>query len=122
MKRINWTILGILILLLVLTGCKIANKPIESNSTELYSDAQIETAVFAGGCFWCMESGFEAQEGVIEVISGYTGGTKENPSYEEVSNGKTGHYEAVEVHYDSNKISYTELLEGFWIQIDPTDA
>ena len=121
MRKINWIIFGVLILSLVFAGCTIANKSIKSNSAELDPNAQIKTVVFAGGCFWCMESGFEAQEGVIEVISGYTGGTTENPSYEEVLTGKTGHYEAVKVHYDSNKISYKQILEIFWIQIDPTD-
>jgi len=78
-------------------------------------------ATFAGGCFWCMEEAFEKIEGVIEVISGYTGGNKENPTYEEVSKGKTGHYEAVQVIYNPEKISYEDLLEVFWMHIDPTD-
>lgn len=80
-----------------------------------------EIATFAGGCFWCMEEAFEKIEGVIEVISGYTGGYKENPTYEEVCSGNTGHYEAIQVIFDPEKISYEELLEIFWINIDPTD-
>lgn len=80
-----------------------------------------ETAVFAGGCFWCMVSPFEKLDGVTEVISGYTGGVKVNPTYEEVSSGKTGHAESVRVNYDPAKISYERLLEVFWRQIDPTD-
>ncbi len=106
--------------LLLIAGCTMTtdnNNP----KTEL-SGNNLKTAVFAGGCFWCMESGFEAQEGVAEVISGYTGGHTENPAYEEVTTGETGHYEAVEVYYDPEIISYNKLLEGFWIQIDPTDA
>ena len=79
-------------------------------------------ATFAGGCFWCMEAAFQEQEGVVEVISGYTGGEKENPSYNEVTSGSTGHYEAVQVYYDKNKISYEQLVEIFWTQIDPTDT
>lgn len=79
-------------------------------------------AVFAGGCFWCMESPFEKLDGVSEVLSGYTGGKKLNPTYKEVSAGGTGHTEAVEVHYNPMQISYEELLEVFWQQIDPTDA
>jgi len=78
-----------------------------------------EQAVFAGGCFWCMEAPFEELEGVVDVIAGYTGGAKENPTYEEVSSGITGHYEAVQVTYDPEKISYEKLLDVFWRQIDP---
>ncbi|GAB4551486.1 MAG: hypothetical protein Tsb0017_01330 [Geothermobacteraceae bacterium] len=80
------------------------------------------TATFAGGCFWCMEHPFEELDGVIEVISGYTGGHKVNPTYREVSAGGTGHAEAVQVRYDPNKIGYRELLDVFWRNIDPTDA
>src|SRR5262245_17734982 len=76
-------------------------------------------AYFAGGCFWCMEEAFEKVEGVSEVISGYMGGTVKSPSYEEVSAGRTGHAESVEVHYDPAKVSYTQLLEAFWRNIDP---
>jgi peptide methionine sulfoxide reductase msrA/msrB len=78
-------------------------------------------ATFAGGCFWCMVAPFEALDGVTGVVSGYTGGLSENPTYEEVCRGKTGHYEAVDIRYDPAKISYPELLEVFWRQIDPTD-
>ena len=80
-----------------------------------------EKATLAGGCFWCMEPVFEKKDGVIEVISGYTGGHKENPTYKEVCSGKTGHYEAVQVIYYPDKISYQEILEVFWKNIDPTD-
>jgi peptide methionine sulfoxide reductase msrA/msrB len=83
--------------------------------------AKLDTAIFAGGCFWCMEPPFEKLEGVKEVISGYTGGFKENPTYEEVSSGKTGHVESVQVIYDPAKVSYERLLDVFWRQIDPTD-
>lgn len=83
--------------------------------------AQPATATFAGGCFWCMEPPFEKLEGVKEVVSGYTGGKEENPTYEEVSAGKTGHVEAVQVRYDPAVISYETLLNVFWRQIDPTD-
>ncbi|HBI14618.1 MAG TPA: methionine sulfoxide reductase [Desulfobulbaceae bacterium] len=80
-----------------------------------------KTAIFAGGCFWCMEPPFEQLEGVIEVTAGYTGGRTENPTYEQVSSGKTGHIEAVRVNYDPDRISYDALLDVFWRQIDPTD-
>ncbi|MBP1912629.1 peptide-methionine (S)-S-oxide reductase MsrA [Thermococcus stetteri] len=78
-------------------------------------------AVFAGNCFWCMEEAFERLPGVIEAVSGYTGGWVENPTYELVSTGETGHREAVKVIYDPSKISYERLLEVFWRNIDPTD-
>jgi peptide methionine sulfoxide reductase msrA/msrB len=84
-------------------------------------DSQREKAAFAGGCFWCMVAPFQQQDGVIEVISGYTGGHKENPTYQEVCAGNTGHYEAVQVTYDPARITYSQLLDIFWRQIDPTD-
>lgn len=87
----------------------------------LAAQEKLETAVFAGGCFWCMESPFEKISGVKEVISGYTGGSKENPTYEEVSSGRTGHVEAIQITYDPKIISYSQLLTIFWKQIDPTD-
>lgn len=77
-------------------------------------------ATFAGGCFWCMEHPFDSLPGVISVTSGYTGGHKENPSYEEVSSGSTGHAEAVQIVYDPALISYEKLLEVYWRNIDPT--
>lgn len=89
--------------------------------TTSMNSAGYEKATFAGGCFWCMEGPFEQLDGVVEVISGYTGGHVDNPSYEDVCSGKTGHYEAVEVTYDPSKVSYEALLEVFWRQIDPTD-
>lgn len=78
-------------------------------------------AIFAGGCFWCMEPPFEKLDGVHAVVSGYIGGDEQNPTYQAVSAGRTGHAEAVEVRYDPAKISYGELLEVFWRNIDPTD-
>jgi len=81
----------------------------------------LEYATFAGGCFWCMEPPFENLDGVHEVIAGYTGGDIENPSFEEVSSGETGHYEAIQIMYDPERITYEELLEVYWRQIDPTD-
>jgi peptide methionine sulfoxide reductase msrA/msrB len=85
-------------------------------------EMSLQEATFAGGCFWCTESDFEKLPGVVKVISGYTGGTKENPTYAEVSSGKTGHVEAVQVYYDPTKITYEELLDYFWKHVDPTDA
>ena len=84
--------------------------------------AKTATAIFAGGCFWCMEASIEKVVGVVSVTSGYIGGEKLDPTYEEVSAGGTGHRESVEVVYDPGKISYQQLLDVFWHNIDPTDA
>jgi peptide-methionine (S)-S-oxide reductase len=81
-----------------------------------------ETAVFAGGCFWCMEPPYDALDGVISTTSGYIGGSKNDADYEKVSSGGTGHYEAVEIKYDPSKVSYEKLLEVFWHNIDPLDG
>ena len=91
-------------------------------NTNFSYSAQKDKAYFAGGCFWCVEESFEKLEGVEEVISGYSGGVTENPTYKEVTYGKTGHFEVVEIIYDKTVISYKELLENFWINIDPFDA
>jgi peptide methionine sulfoxide reductase msrA/msrB len=91
------------------------DKPIKNRSEATAS------AVFAGGCFWCTESDFEKVDGVIEAISGYTGGHFNNPTYQQVSGGGTGHVEAVKVIYDPAKINYEKLLEVFWQHVDPTD-
>jgi peptide-methionine (S)-S-oxide reductase len=80
---------------------------------------ELAKATFAGGCFWCMEGPFDKLEGVASTTSGYTGGTKKNPTYEEVSSGGTGHAESVQVVYDPAKVSYEKLLEVFWHNIDP---
>ena len=84
--------------------------------------AQKSKAYFAGGCFWCVEESFEKLKGVEEVISGYSGGITENPTYKEVTYGNTGHFEVVEIIYDKKVISFKELLENFWVNIDPFDA
>lgn len=82
----------------------------------------LKTATFAGGCFWCMVSPFEHLNGIVRVVSGYTGGKTKNPTYEEVSSGTTGYYEAIQVTYDPTKVTYKELVDVYWRQIDPTDA
>jgi peptide methionine sulfoxide reductase msrA/msrB len=89
---------------------------------EMKMSAVTKTAVFAGGCFWCTESDFEKVDGVIEAISGYTGGTVVEPAYKDVARGGTGHVEAVKVIYDPEKINYKGLLDVFWRHVDPTDA
>ena len=88
----------------------------------LEAQENLETATFAGGCFWCMEPPFEKLDGVKEVLSGYTGGQEINPTYKQVASGQTTHYESVQIKYDPNKVSYEKLLDVFWRQIDPTDA
>lgn len=84
-------------------------------------DNNIQLATFAGGCFWCMVKPFDEQPGILKVVSGYTGGNIENPTYQEVCSNKTGHYEAVQITFDSTIFSYKDLLSLFWQQIDPTD-
>jgi peptide-methionine (S)-S-oxide reductase len=81
--------------------------------------SQESVAAFAGGCFWCMESDFEKVPGVTSVVSGYTGGKEDNPSYEQVSAHETGHAESVQVHYDPARVSYDQLLDWYWHHVDP---
>lgn len=88
----------------------------------IVENKKIETAIFAGGCFWCMTKPFDQMPGIISVRSGYTGGNVENPTYEQVKSGTTGHTEAVKIVFDKTIISYEELLEIYWHQTDPTDA
>lgn len=86
------------------------------------AQAATDTLVVAGGCFWCVESDFESVEGVKSAVSGYTGGTTKNPTYKQVSKGGTGHYEAVKITYDPNKVTAERLLHLFFRSVDPTDA
>ncbi|GBF27575.1 peptide methionine sulfoxide reductase MsrA [bacterium MnTg02] len=88
-------------------------------ATAAEGDAQV--AIFAGGCFWCVESDFDSVPGVLETISGYTGGTLDNPTYKQVTAGGTGHSEAVRITFDPNKVTYERLLHIFWRSVDPTD-
>lgn len=114
---------AISLLILSLTGLGASTMEESSNlDAQKSSSVKIKVATFAGGCFWCMEPPFEKLPGVSQVISGYTGGTTQNPTYKDVSYGSTGHVEAVRIHYDSTQISYEDLLEVFWRNIDPTDA
>ena len=85
-------------------------------------DTELATAIFAGGCFWCMEPPYDKLDGVVSTTSGYTGGDVENPSYKQVSSGQTGHTEAVQIKFNPDKVSYDKLLSVFWHNIDPTDA
>ncbi len=111
--------IGICVLLgLVASFVTGSEKDVRKESVE---PVKTEKVIFAGGCFWCIESAFTATPGVKKAVSGYTGGSKANPSYKEVCSGTTGHYEAVEVTFDPSKISFLETLNKFWQQIDPTD-
>lgn len=111
--------------LALLAGCEGARGEAAPAASDATADAPLAdaggVAVFAAGCFWCVEEAFEKVAGVEEVISGYTGGDVENPSYGEVTTGRTGHFEAVEVRYDPEQVGYTELLEVYWRNVDATD-
>jgi peptide methionine sulfoxide reductase msrA/msrB len=111
---------------LILLGFQKSNdkqaKQAEKSAVMKAEPKNLKTATFAGGCFWCVESDFEKVSGVVEAVSGYAGGQKPNPTYEEVSAGGTGHAESVQVTYDPDKITYKELLDVFWRHVDPTDA
>jgi len=91
-----------------------------AQTTKPAAGAATAKAIFAGGCFWCMEHPFDVLPGVVSTTSGYIGGQKKNPTYEEVSSGRTGHTEAVQVVYDPKKVTYEKLLDVFWHNIDPT--
>lgn len=93
----------------------------EKQQTQNIASETRAEAVFAGGCFWCVEADFEKLPGVIEAISGYAGGHVENPTYKQVVRGGTGHYEVAKIIYDPAVVSYDELLEHFWTTVDPTD-
>ncbi|MGH8672954.1 MAG: peptide-methionine (S)-S-oxide reductase MsrA [Burkholderiales bacterium] len=90
------------------------------SASALAQDPKLATATFAGGCFWCVEEAFDKVPGVVSTTSGYIGGQKKNPTYEEVSSGRTGHTEAVQVKYNPSKVSYERLLQQFWLNHDPT--
>jgi len=112
----------LVVMLMVINGCQksdIVQQGVRNDMNK--EDVTIRKATFSGGCFWCTEADLEKLPGVVKVISGYTGGNKENPTYEEVSSGTTGHVEAVQVYYDPSKITYEKLLDFFWKHIDPTD-
>lgn len=99
----------------------IANADGDKSQKQVMTHDRLAVATFAGGCFWCVESGFEHVPGVVEAVSGYTGGQVRNPDYRQVSSGSTGHLESVQVRYDPAIISYEGLLAAFWRMIDPTD-
>jgi peptide methionine sulfoxide reductase msrA/msrB len=124
--KIIFIIGSILLTGLILFGFQKSNdksaKQAEKSPIMKAEPKNLKTATFAGGCFWCVESDFEKVDGVVEAVSGYTGGQESNPTYKEVSAGGTGHAEAVQVRYDPAKITYKQLLDVFWRHVDPTDA
>jgi len=127
MKRKKWLIIaGVLVIIGIFAipeaYAYLTKRNYESEAiTQEQVPEGYQIATFAGGCFWCMEPPFEKLKGIQEVVSGYTGGETKNPSYKEVSSGGTGHVEAVQVYYDPEVISYEQLLQVFWRQINPTD-
>ena len=124
MKRSrNYIIVGLMIILATVGvfGFQNAHSQQGKDQHMVTTKRNAQKATFAGGCFWCVEADFDKVDGVIEAVSGYTGGHTENPTYEEVSTGTTGHVEAVQVLYDPDRVSYEELLDVFWRHVDPTD-
>jgi len=114
--------MNILLVSILLSACQNPEQSAQNDSPTTKNSMETKNlakATFAGGCFWCMEPPFDELVGVISTTSGYTGGKEKNPTYEEVSSGSTGHAEAVQVVYDSTQISYAQLLEVFWRNIDP---
>jgi peptide-methionine (S)-S-oxide reductase len=110
LTKTRWVVIGLCLAVVFAPLAKAADKP------------KLTTATFAGGCFWCMEKPFEDLPGVKSAISGYSGGNERKPTYEDVSAGKTGHTESVQVSYDPTKVTYAQLLQVFWHNIDPTTA
>ena len=109
-------------LILLLSYALIAASTVASSQGQNSSPAETRTAIFAGGCFWCIQPAFDKAKGVIKTVVGYCGGTEPNPTYEVVSSEKTGYRESIQITYDPAKISYDQLLDIYWRQIDPTQA
>ncbi|WP_083218534.1 peptide-methionine (S)-S-oxide reductase MsrA [Candidatus Thiodiazotropha endoloripes] len=111
---------SLLAIAMLISGC---SQPLANRAASLEEELQgLSVATFAGGCFWCVENGFEMLPGVKEAVSGYSGGVEKNPTYRKVALGMTGHTEAVQVYYDPQVISYTGLIQALWRMMDPTDS
>ena len=123
MKRENFHV-GLLLatVFAILAGHAGVSHANTDRSSYAPDDPSLAVATFAGGCFWCVEAGFEKIPGVVEAVSGYSGGSEKNPTYEQVSSGQTSHTEAVQVYYDPDTITYEGLLQGLWRMMNPTDA
>lgn len=121
-KKILGTVFVLLLLSVTMPGCQNSNSKSKINDKKIMDNQNknLETATFGSGCFWCTEAIFERVNGVVSVVSGYSGGTVANPSYEQVCTGKTGHAECTQITFDPAVISYDELLEIFWKMHDPT--
>ncbi len=124
MTKKRWGVALLLVSFVIAAGVAASSQPRPSkeNAESMEKNQQLRLATFAGGCFWCTEADFAKHAGVVAVTSGYTGGHRPNPTYEEVCSGQTGHLEAVQIQFDPAKISYEQLLEIFWRSVDPTDA
>jgi len=122
MGSVYASMIGLAAVLFLLLGFNPSQSMDEPQSKAAVAEMSSRTAVFAGGCFWCTEADFEKLPGVIEAVSGYTGGHVVNPTYKQTSAGGTGHVEAVQVRYDPARVSYTQLLKWFWRHVDPTDS
>ncbi|HJQ59474.1 MAG TPA: peptide-methionine (S)-S-oxide reductase MsrA [Vineibacter sp.] len=112
---------GIVVLACVVAALAVGRASAQAPATPPAPSPERAVAIFAGGCFWCMEPPFDKLEGVSATISGYIGGRTANPTYEQVTSGSTGHYEAVRIEYDPARVTYERLLEVFWRNIDPLD-
>src|SRR6266581_4296951 len=110
------------ILALALLLSALVALPVDSSRAQTSSPSPTKTAIFAGGCFWCIQPAFDKANGVIKTVVGYCGGTEPNPTYQLVSSEKTSYRESIEITYDAAKISYEQLLDIYWRQIDPTQA
>lgn len=121
MKKTLSVSLSVLVACVIGVGVHAGDTADPGRSQYAPDDPGLAVATFAGGCFWCVEAGFERIPGVVEAVSGYSGGTEPSPSYEQVSSGATGHTESVNVYYDPTEITYQGLLQGFWRFMDPTD-
>ncbi len=106
----------------IFMGLFMASANVVADQSLTSEDSDRATALFAGGCFWCMEKPFDKLKGVLETTSGYSGGKQKDPTYKSVSAGGTGHFEVLQVTYDPTRVSYEKLLEVFWVNVDPTDA
>lgn len=120
----NFFYIAIIVIAILTTACNAESNRVKIKEFDRvqnqFDDRNLETATFGAGCFWCVEAVFEKLEGVVSVTSGYMGGTVDNPTYEEVCTGETGHAEVCEIKYDPGKISFADLLEVFWKTHDPT--
>ncbi len=122
-RKISWLAVPALALFVLFSAaCSGGTAEAGAPTAPVTAPDDAAVALFAGGCFWCVESSFQELDGVYTAVSGYTGGPEKNPTYSQVSSGRTGHTEALEVKYDASRISYTELLDVFWRSMDPTDA